>query len=149
MPIIGKQTLPVYGCYRCGYSWVPLGGLVRICPRCKSKLWDKPKLESAGNKGTGLGPGEIIGAKRERLLTILAKHHARAPRIFGSVARGQARRSSDLDLLVRFDEKATIFDRARLKRELERLLGRKVDIADERGLHWLARPQILHEAIPA
>lgn len=148
MPIIGRQTLPVYGCYRCGYSWVPTKGEVRICPRCKSKLWDVPKIEDTGERGTGLGPSEIIGAKRTRLLKLLAKYHAASPRVFGSVARGQARATSDLDLLVRFDEGTSLYDRVNLMLELRNLFGRKVDVADERGLHWLARAQILREAVP-
>jgi len=35
-------------CSRCGYSWTPrnLGGLVRVCPRCKVRLdYGKWKLE--------------------------------------------------------------------------------------------------------
>lgn len=120
-----------------------------MCPRCKSRLWDRPKLRPHGRKGVGLGPAEVLGGKRARFLAIVSKHHAESPRIFGSVARGQATDDSDLDLLVKFDDVATIFDRTNLKRELEKLLGRKVDVADERGLHWLARPQILDEATPA
>ena len=30
-------------CKRCGWSWTPRGAEVRICPRCKSKLWDKER----------------------------------------------------------------------------------------------------------
>ena len=30
-------------CKRCGHEWVPRQVDVRICPKCKSALWDVPK----------------------------------------------------------------------------------------------------------
>jgi len=32
-------------CLRCGHTWIPRQEDVRICPRCKSALWDKPREE--------------------------------------------------------------------------------------------------------
>jgi hypothetical protein len=55
---------------------------------------------------------------------------------------------SDLDLLVRFRRGVDLFDQMRLERELARVLGRKVDVVTEAGLHPLVRPQALFEAIP-
>jgi predicted nucleotidyltransferase len=148
MPVVGSITLPVFGCYRCGHTWVTQGPTVKICPRCKSRLWNKPKLERRKVEGTGLGKEQVIGRHRDELISILRKHHAIDPRIFGSVARGEANSNSDLDLLVRFEEPSSLFDRIHLRFEIERLVERKVDVADEARLHWLAAPQILREAIP-
>jgi uncharacterized protein len=69
--------------------------------------------------------------------------------VFGSVARNQADRESDLDLLVDFDPDATAFDHVGLLQDLEQLFHRRVDVAEPDGLHWLVRPQVLFEAIPA
>lgn len=135
------------GCFRCAYVWPPRSGAPRRCPRCKSTLWDVPKLQPI-RKGKGLGIPEILGPKREELTAALQAHRARNPRVFGSVARSEASARSDLDLLVDFDADASVFDHMGLLQDLERVFGRKVDVADPRGLHWLIRPQVLFEAVP-
>lgn len=68
--------------------------------------------------------------------------------MFGSMARNEANRRSDVDLLVDFEPDASAFDHVGLLRELEKLFHRKVDVAEPNGLHWLVRPQVLFEAIP-
>jgi uncharacterized protein len=98
--------------------------------------------------GTGQGIPEILGGKHERLLEALTRNKARNPRVFGSVARSQANRRSDLDLLVDFDPDASAFDHVGLIHDLEELFHRKVDVAEPAGLHWLVRPQVLFEAVP-
>ena len=53
--------------------------------------------------------------------------------IFGSFARGEENADSDVDLLIQFDHSTPIglFSYARMHRELEELLGRKVDLVEE------------------
>lgn len=133
------------GCYRCGFVWRPRSGNPHRCARCKSELWDVPRL-SAVRKGRGSGPDLVIGSKRAQLLTAVRAHRARNPRVFGSVVRFQATDTSDLDLLVDFDDNASLFDQLALKDELEELLHRRVDVVDPQGLHWLIKPQVLFEA---
>jgi len=118
-----------------------------MCPRCKSQLWDAPKLQPI-REGRAVGIPEVIGPKRAELMIALRKHQARNPRVFGSVARSTATNQSDLDLLVDFDPGATAFDHIGLMQELERLFGRNVDVVEPGGLHWLIRPQVLFEAVP-
>jgi len=50
--------------------------------------------------------------------------------LFGSVARGEESEESDIDLLVKFDEKSKIglFELDKIQRELEMRFGRKVDL---------------------
>lgn len=79
---------------------------------------------------------------------VLARNKAHNPRVFGSVARNQATRTSDLDILVDFDEDASVWDQIGLKQELESLFKRKVDVSGPNGLHWLIRAQVLFEAVP-
>ena len=134
------------GCFRCAFVWRPRTEAPRICPRCKSRLWDVPKLRPV-RRGSGLGVPEVVGPRRIQLAGILTAHHARNPRVFGSVVRSEATRGSDLDLLVDFDPGATAFDQISLKDELERLFRRKVDVVEPAGLHWLVRPQVLFEAV--
>ena len=98
--------------------------------------------------GSGLGISEVIGPKREELMVALRSNRARNPRAFGSVARREATKTSDLDLLVDFDEGASLFDQIGLLQELERIFGRKVDLVELAGVHWLIRPQVLFESVP-
>ena len=76
---------------------------------------------------------DTIHGKREAIISIAAKHGATQIRLIGSVARGEARPDSDVDLLVTWAEGTSLFDHAALIRELESLLGRKVDIASDAG----------------
>ena len=140
--------IPILRCHRCAYAWRPSQPVVRICPRCKSALWDRPKLRTELGPSTGLGISQVVGSHRSKILRIARRYGARKVRVFGSVRRGQATSQSDLDLLVQFREGADLFDQMRLERELGALLERKVDVVTEAGLHPLVRPQVLFEAIP-
>lgn len=91
---------------------------------------------------------ELLEAKREEILGIAAKHGARNVRVFGSAARGEADGTSDIDLLVELDEDRTLFDLGRMLMDLQDLLGRKVDLVTEAGLHWYIRDRVLKEAVP-
>lgn len=140
--------IPILRCFRCAYAWRPSQPVVRICPRCKSKNWDRPKISRKLGPPNGLGVPEVLGDRRPEVLRIARRFGARDVRVFGSVRRGQATDESDLDLLVRFRRGSDLFDQMRLEREVAKLLGRKVDVVTEAGLHPLVRSQALFEAIP-
>lgn len=90
---------------------------------------------------------QLLRSKRRQILKIAEGHGARKVRVFGSVARGQARRGSDIDFLVEMDEGRSLLDHSALILELERLLKRPVDVASERGLRRSIRKDILKDAI--
>ena len=69
-------------------------------------------------------------------------------RVFGSVARGEATESSDVDLLVRTRGGCSLFDLGGLLEELQELLGCRVDLVTEDGLKPRLRERVLKEAIP-
>ena len=89
---------------------------------------------------------EILPTQRPRILELARQHGARNVRIFGSVSRGESRPKSDLDLLVEMEEGRSLLDRVALAQDLEDLLGHKVDVVNERALHWFVRDRILAEA---
>lgn len=94
-----------------------------------------------------MGIDELLREKRDEILRIAARHGASNVRVFGSVARGEARSESDVDLLVELERGRSLLDHAALVIDLEGLLGRRVDVATERGLRPRVREHILREAV--
>lgn len=98
--------------------------------------------------GAGLGIREIIGAKRDEILATAARYGATNVQVFGSVARGEARPDSDVDLLVRFKPDYKLRDHLGLTVALKTILDRPVDVAVEANLRAELRPAILEDATP-
>ena len=95
-----------------------------------------------------MGADELVKEKRTDILRLAAQHGARNVRLFGSVARGEARPDSDIDVLVEFEPGRTLLDRIGLMQDLEDLLGRKVDVVTEKALHQTIRARTLEQALP-
>jgi len=91
---------------------------------------------------------ELLERKRDEILRIARAHGARNVRVFGSVARGEAAETSDVDFLVEFDPGTSLLQHGAMIVELEDLLGRKVDVAPEKMLKERVRDRILREAVP-
>ena len=91
--------------------------------------------------------GETIREKREAIVRIAARHGATQVRLIGSVARGDARPDSGVDLLVTWSEGTSLLDQAALMLELESLLGRKVDIASDGWVKPSIRESVYRDAI--
>jgi predicted nucleotidyltransferase len=90
----------------------------------------------------------LLQTRRAEILQIAARHGAYNVRVFGSVARGEARPDSDIDLLVNLEAGRSLLDLARMLRELQALLNHPVDLVTEAGLRPRLRPQVLKEARP-
>jgi len=68
--------------------------------------------------------------------------------IFGSYARGEQRKDSDVDLIVDFKEGWKTFDNYMdLKFYLEELFGKKVDLVIKSAINPRIKPFIMEEAI--
>lgn len=118
------------------------------------------RLAEALESGFAIGPGSGLTVytmstptldklrwRRDEILRIAAAHGASNVRVFGSVARGDARPDSDIDFLVDLDRKRTLFDLSGLILDLQDALGHKVDVVQ------IAKPSragehILREAVP-
>ena len=95
-----------------------------------------------------MGVEDLLKERREDILRLAAQHGARNVRVFGSVARGEARPDSDIDLLVELEAGRSLLDLGGLLMDLQTLLGREVDVVTDKGLHDRIRPRVLQEAKP-
>jgi hypothetical protein len=76
------------------------------------------------------------------ITSILKAHGAEYVAIFGSAARGEAKKDSDIDILVRFSQDISLLDHIGFAQELEDILGRKVDLITERSLSKYVIPNV-------
>lgn len=72
-----------------------------------------------------------LRARRDEILALVERHNAYNVRVFGSVARGEETPSSDIDMLVSFQEGASIYDISGLWQDLQELLGCDVDLVTD------------------
>jgi hypothetical protein len=89
-----------------------------------------------------------VRLSRDAILALAERHGARDIRIFGSVVRGEARPESDIDFLVELAPGRTLLDWSAFWQDLEKLLGRPVDVATEKSLKPEIRAQAIKEALP-
>jgi predicted nucleotidyltransferase len=95
-----------------------------------------------------MGVEELLKDRREDILRLAAQHGAHNVRVFGSVARGEARPDSDVDLLVEMEPGRSLLDLGGLLMDLQALLGREVDVVTDKGLRDRVRTRVLQEAKP-
>ena len=85
--------------------------------------------------------------RRDEIIAIARRNRASDVRVFGSVARGDTRETSDLDLLVRFEPGSSLMDYGMLVEELQELLGIRVDVVSEGTLAGHFRARVLEESV--
>jgi predicted nucleotidyltransferase len=91
---------------------------------------------------------ETLRQKRDAILEIAGRYGAHDIRIFGSVARGDAHETSDVDLIVRFDPERSLLDHGGLVMDLQDLLAVKVDVIDDEGMRERFRAHVMREVVP-
>jgi predicted nucleotidyltransferase len=116
------------------------------CPRCKSRFWNVPKIRPVV-LGKGLGIEEILGPHRREILRLARKYGAKDIRVFGSVRRREATRTSDVDLLVVWKRGTSPLARFDLETALESVVGRTVQVAATENIPWTFRPEVEAEAV--
>lgn len=91
---------------------------------------------------------QLLRERRDEIKRIAARHGARNIRVFGSVARGEAGKNSDVDILVDAGPETSSWFPAGLVLDLEELLGCRVEVVTEKGLNPHLKERVLHEAVP-
>jgi predicted nucleotidyltransferase len=88
----------------------------------------------------------LLEAKRDEILKLAALHGAANVRVFGSVARGDDREDSDIDLLVHMEDGRSLFDLVRFWTGVSTLLEREVDVVDDGSLSPYVKDRVLADA---
>jgi hypothetical protein len=114
----------------------------------KDRLREKDKKESSHRKQCKMRGLEDV----RKVLAIYKGYIAREFKaqivgIFGSYARGSQTPQSDIDILVRFREGASLFDLVGLADFLEEKLKTRVDVVSERAVRPELKEQILKEVV--
>ena len=91
-------------------------------------------------------PSAVLAAKRSQVIALAAARGALTVRVFGSVARGEDREGSDIDLLIDMPPGTSLLQVVGLQFDLEDALGARVDLCTERELEPTLRHRILAEA---
>jgi predicted nucleotidyltransferase len=87
-----------------------------------------------------------IDFNHEQVINLYNKYHVKTLRIFGSMARGESRMDSDVDLLVTFSKPISLLQMVGLERELSTIIGRKVDLLTTKSVSRYLRNSILKES---
>ncbi len=84
---------------------------------------------------------------RPQILAAAAANGAEEVRVFGSAARGEESADSDVDFLVEMQPGRGLLDLTRLELQLEKILGRRVDVVTVDGLQEPIRETAVRQAV--
>jgi uncharacterized protein len=100
--------------------------------------------------GAGIGREEIIATLRAHQAE-LRRRGVRHAALFGSVARGEGKRTSDIDILIELDPQAPVglFEYVGITQYLADLFPVRVDVANRSSLKPLVRPNVERDALYA
>ena len=90
---------------------------------------------------------EEIQKIQQQIVPILKEAGVLRSSLFGSVARGEARPDSDVDILVELPRGKSMFDLIDLEEKLAAKSGKKVDLVTYRSVHHLLRDIIFNEQV--
>ncbi|MBI5649440.1 MAG: nucleotidyltransferase domain-containing protein [Chloroflexi bacterium] len=120
---------------------------VRKCPTPPQKKLTRRRTTDQTTRSVRPISLARLQAERANILRVASRRGARAIRVFGSVARGDADMQSDVDFLVDLEPGRSLFDLGGLLMDLQSLLGCRVDVVTENGLRERIRARILKEAV--
>jgi len=138
---VGKSPVPIH-------PESVLGQIVAADRRDQERL--SASVAEHGPTREAIRLRKLIDDNRIDIYTILASYRARNPRLFGSVARGDAKENSDIDLLVEIADGGTcdLIATSCMADDLSNLLGVKVDVSTTRLFRVSVADDVLSEAVP-
>ena len=90
--------------------------------------------------------GEFVNIKI-KIVPLLKKKGIKKAGIFGSYARGEQRKNSDVDILVELNKKIRGFEFFGLQDEISNKLGKKVDLVTYKSLNHLIKEEVLNQEV--
>ncbi|MGD0113163.1 MAG: nucleotidyltransferase family protein [Armatimonadota bacterium] len=105
-------------------------------------------MATRSRRGSSPNVEQLLSTLRAHMPELRAQYHVRNLWAFGSYVRGEAKRRSDFDLLVEFDQVPTFFEFVHLERQIGDLLGLKVDLVMRTALKPGIGAHILKEIVP-
>jgi predicted nucleotidyltransferase len=87
---------------------------------------------------------------QEKVTPIFLKYPVIYAGVFGSFARGEENKESDVDIMIRLepDKSFSLFDLVGLQLELAENIGREVDLVTEKGIDKYIRKYIIRDLLP-
>lgn len=84
---------------------------------------------------------------KKRIKPILKESNVKKAGIFGSYARGEEKKNSDIDILIDLDKNLSLLKLIELKIKLEKILKKKVDLIEYSTIHPLIKKNALEEEV--
>lgn len=84
---------------------------------------------------------------KKKIIPILKKNDVVKAGIFGSYARGEQTKNSDIDILIQQKKPKSLLHMVGMERELKEKLGKKVDLLDYNGISPYLKERILREEV--
>ena len=88
-----------------------------------------------------------INKIKQKIIPILKKHNVTRAGIFGSYARGDAKKNSDIDILVEIKEDISLLDFIGIKHSIEDALGKKVDLVEYHTIKPRIKERVMREEV--
>jgi len=88
-----------------------------------------------------------INIYKDKIISICRKNNVQKLCLFGSMARGDAKQNSDIDLLIKFSKRKSLLDMVMLENTLSEKIGRKIDLLTESSISPYLKDQINNEMI--
>ncbi len=110
-------------------------------------MMNQPDAFAMPRRDAAMNRTAILERLNAEASSLRRKYGVKSLAVFGSMARGDDHEGSDVDMLVRFEGKATFDNFMGLKLDLEDLLGRRVDLLTPKCLRPEMETEIEREAI--
>ena len=91
----------------------------------------------------GMGTNQIIS----KIIPVLLRYKVKKAELLGSAARGELRSNSDVDVLVKLPEEASLLDLGGLYMDLKEALGREVDVVTYGSVNTRLAPYVFSNTI--
>ncbi len=90
---------------------------------------------------------KIIRKIKSKIVPILKKNKIKKAGIFGSYARGEQKKNSDIDILIEIPEQVSLLGLIKIKKLLEKKLNKKIDLIEYNYIHPLIKKDALKEEV--